>query len=314
MTARPQQFDQTQPSVLVIDDSPDVHRLLRARLRHEEIDLIGADNGRSGLERARTARPAMILLDLDMPDMDGFEVLRHLKNDQATLDIPVIVLSGLQSAQDKVMAFDLGAVDYITKPFNLTELRVRVRSALKMYRLVQMLAQCAQIDGLTGLWNRAYFDKRWSDEVAAAQRHERALSLAMIDADHFKSVNDTFGHPAGDAVLQGIAKTLQRECRQEDVACRYGGEEFALIMPDTGPGDALRVCERIRMCLAEIVWPRHPERPVTVSVGLAGGSPKGDVDAAKWLEAADRNLYTAKKAGRNRTLATEVGTGLRMAG
>src|SRR5215831_3002749 len=192
MKGKPQQFDETKPTVLVIDDSADVHRLLRARLRHEEIELISAEGGRGGIETAKTARPAMILLDLDMPDMDGFEVLRHLKNDPVTLDTPVIVLSGLQSAQDKVMAFDLGAVDYITKPFNLTELRVRVRSALKMHRLVQMLAQCAQLDGLTGLWNRAYFDKRWSDEVAGSLRHKRPLSLAMIDVDHFKSVNDTF--------------------------------------------------------------------------------------------------------------------------
>src|SRR6185369_15871448 len=195
MTSKPQQFAETQPTVLVIDDSPDVHRLLRARLRHEDLELVASDGGKRGLEMARASKPAMILLDLDMPDMDGFEVLRYLKNDPATLDIPVIVLSGLQGAQDKVMAFDLGAVDYITKPFNLTELRVRVRSALRMHRLVQMLAQCAQLDGLTGLWNRAYFDKRWSDEVGASLRHRRPLSLAMIDADHFKTVNDAFGHP-----------------------------------------------------------------------------------------------------------------------
>jgi diguanylate cyclase (GGDEF)-like protein len=314
MTTRPQQFDQSQPMVLVIDDSQDVHRLLRARLRHEEIELVGADNGREGLEKARTTRPAMILLDLDMPDMDGFEVLRHLKNDQTTLDIPVIVLSGLQSAQDKVTAFDLGAVDYITKPFNLTELRVRVRSALKMYRLVQMLAQCAQLDGLTGLWNRAYFDKRWSDEVAASLRHKRPLSLAMIDVDHFKSVNDTFGHPAGDAVLQGIAKALQRECRQEDIACRYGGEEFALIMPDTAPAAALVVCERMRGCLTEVVWPRHPERPVTVSMGLAGSACGIDVEPARWIELADRNLYGAKKTGRNRVVSSDIDPRMRVAG
>ena len=105
---------------------------------------------------------------------------------------------------------------------------------------MQMLAQCAQIDGLTGLWNRSYFDKRWSDEVSANHRHGRPLSLAMVDVDHFKQVNDTYGHPAGDAVLQGMSKMLQRECRQEDVPCRYGGEEFALVMPETAPVAALK--------------------------------------------------------------------------
>jgi diguanylate cyclase (GGDEF)-like protein len=313
MNNQPRQFNEAKPVVLVIDDSPDVHRLLRARLRQEDIELVSADGGRRGLEDARQIRPAMILLDLDMPDMDGFEVLRHLKNDPATLDVPVIVLSGLQSAQDKVMAFDLGAIDYITKPFNLTELRVRVRSALKMYRLVQMLAQCAQLDGLTGLWNRAYFDKRWSDEVAASQRHGRPLSLAMLDVDHFKSVNDTYGHPAGDSVLQGLARVLQRECRQEDIACRYGGEEFALIMPDTAPIAAALVCERIREALAQTTWPRHPERSVTLSIGLTGSARSIDVAAGPWVETADRNLYAAKKAGRNRVVCSDIDPRLRLA-
>jgi diguanylate cyclase (GGDEF)-like protein len=313
MTTQPQQFDEPQPKVLVIDDSREVHRLLKARLRHEDLELIGAPSGRNGLELARSSRPAMILLDLDMPDMDGFEVMRRLKDDPATLNIPVIVLSGMQSAQDKVMAFDLGAVDYITKPFNLTELRVRVRSALRMHRLLRMLSQRAQIDGLTGLWNRAYFDRRWADELAGCVRHGRPLSLALMDVDHFKSVNDTYGHPAGDTVLQGLAKILQRECRQEDVACRYGGEEFALIMPDTPPADAANLCERIRHALGETCWPSHPERRVTVSIGLAGAAIVPDLPASRWIESADQNLYAAKKAGRDRVSAADLGAPPRLA-
>ncbi|MEX2219263.1 MAG: diguanylate cyclase [Phycisphaerales bacterium] len=313
MTITAPQFDESQPTVLVIDDSPDVHRLLKARLRHEELDLRAATSGRAGIEAARDQRPAIVLLDLDMPDMDGFEVLRNLKNDPTTVHIPVIVLSGLQSAQDKVTAFDLGAVDYITKPFNLTELRVRVRSALRMHRLVQMLAQRAQIDGLTGLWNRAHFDRRLADEVAGCQRHDRALSLAMIDVDDFKSINDTYGHPAGDAVLQGMARVIQKECRQEDVACRYGGEEFALIMPDTTPAQGMVVCERVRSSLASVVWPRHPERSVTVSIGLAGAVRIRTAQPFDWVEAADKALYTAKKTGRNRSVMTDIDGGSRLA-
>lgn len=309
-------FEESQPAVLVIDDSPDVHRLLKARLRHEELELRAATSGKAGLAAAREGNPAIILLDLDMPDMDGFEVLRHLKNEPDTVHIPVIVLSGLQSAQDKVTAFDLGAVDYITKPFNLTELRVRVRSALRLHRLLQMLSQRAHIDGLTGLWNRAHFDTRWIDEVSGCQRHGRPLSLAMLDVDHFKSVNDTYGHPAGDAVLQGMAKVIQRECRQEDIACRYGGEEFAMIMPDTAPPDALVVCDRMRAALADIAWPRHPERSITVSFGLAGSRGGGRLSASEWLEATDRCLYTAKTGGRNRIIMADLdgGATLRKAG
>jgi len=299
MTNIPPQLESTQPRVLVIDDSADVHRLLKARLRHEDLELLAASSGKEGIDAAKASGPAMILLDLDMPDMDGFEVMRRLKDDQATLSIPVIVLSGMQSAQDKVMAFDLGAVDYITKPFNLTELRVRVRTALRLHRLLWILSQRAQIDGLTGLWNRAFFDRRWSDELAGCIRHGRPLSLALMDVDHFKSINDTYGHPAGDSVLQRMAGLLQRESRQEDIVCRYGGEEFALIMPDTTPEAASGVCERMRQLLAEIAWPRHPERPVTISMGLIGAAKAPDIPGARWIELADQNLYAAKRAGRN---------------
>ncbi|MFM9996360.1 MAG: diguanylate cyclase [Phycisphaerales bacterium] len=313
MHTTPTQADDSKPMVLVIDDSPDVHRLLRARLRHEDLHLEAAMGGAEGLEKVQHVTPAIVLLDLDMPDMDGFEVLRRLKDSPKTMDTPVIVLSGLQSAHDKVTAFDLGAVDYITKPFNLTELRVRVRSALRLHQLVQMLAQRAQIDGLTALWNRAYFDRRWSDEVASSSRHNRALSLAIIDLDHFKSVNDTYGHPAGDAVLQGLARVLQRECRQEDVACRYGGEEFALILPDTAPEDGQTVCARVLTALSSMTWPRHPERVITASIGLAGAPGNPGIAAPAWLEAADKNLYAAKQGGRNRVVATTVGAPARLA-
>jgi diguanylate cyclase (GGDEF)-like protein len=197
-------------------------------------------------------------------------------------------------------------VDYITKPFDLTELRVRVRSALRIQQLVQMLAQRAQIDGLTGLWNRAYFDRRWAEEVARAERHTRPLTVALVDLDHFKSVNDTFGHPAGDMVIQGLARILQRESRASDIACRYGGEEFVLIMPDTAPADGHHVCERVRRCLEDMNWPRHPERRITASFGLAGTDGRGDVSAESWLEAADRTLYASKKSGRNRVTIADL--------
>jgi two-component system, cell cycle response regulator len=294
------------PMVLIIDDSPEVHRLLRARLRHEEIELASAQSGGEGLRIAAERGPALILLDLDMPDMDGFEVLRRLKNDSPNMETPVIVLSSLHSAQDKVSAFDLGAVDYITKPFNLTELRVRVRSALRLQRLVQMLAQRAQIDGLTGLWNRMHFDRRWADEVAESARHQQALSLAMLDVDHFKSINDGYGHPAGDALLQGLARLFERESRREDVICRYGGEEFALIMPQTTAEEAAQLCDRIRTAVRTMSWPRHPDRRVTISVGVAGCRRGREISPTEWLEIADQTLYSAKRAGRDTLMVTHM--------
>jgi diguanylate cyclase (GGDEF)-like protein len=306
MAGEAPQTGKAHPDVLVVDDSPDVHRLLRARLRAEELNLHSALSGREGLELARSLLPALVLLDLEMPGMDGFEVIRRLKDDSSTHETPIIVLSGLQSPQDKVTAFDLGAVDYITKPFDLMELRVRVRSALRIHSLLEMLAQRANIDGLTGLWNRAHFDSRWVEEVAEAARYGRALSLVMIDIDHFKSLNDNYGHPAGDVVLEGFAQIMQSGHRQSDIPCRYGGEEFAIIMPGTRPADALALCERIRESLAHICWPRHPERSCTASFGIAGADGTVSTTATQWLEAADRALYQSKQNGRNRATLIDL--------
>lgn len=302
-----------RPLVLVIDDSIDVHRLLTARLRSEAIELRCFESGLAGLEAARAHVPSTILLDLNMEGMDGFEVLRALKDSPRTSGIPVIVLSGLSNAHDKVTAFDLGAHDYVTKPFEFVELRVRVRAALRLDNLLRILATRAQVDGLSGLWNRAYFDARWKEETATAARHARPLSLAVLDLDHFKSINDTFGHPAGDAVIEGFARLITASARSSDIACRYGGEEFCLIMPETAPEDAATLCERIRERLGQRAWPRHPERRVTASVGIAGASGASAVDAAGWIERADQALYTAKREGRDRVVVTDVSGGPKLA-
>lgn len=304
------QLEDARPTVLVIDDSADVHRLLKARLKQEEVELVSVTDPREGLSIAASQTPALVLLDLDMPGMDGFEVLRQLKDTPGTHHIPVIVVSGMTSMQDKVTAFELGAVDFVCKPFEFTELRVRLRSALRVHRLLQMLSTRAQLDGLTGLWNRAYFDQRLSEEVSRCARSGRPMAVAIADCDHFKSINDTFGHPAGDAVLQGLAKILRRECRNSDSVCRYGGEEFVILMPDTKPADAAAVCERIREAIEAAVWPRHPERKVTASFGVAGTSQATPNNPTAFVDAADKNLYISKKAGRNRVTMTELSPSL----
>ncbi len=301
--------EERRHSILVVDDSEDVHRLLQARLRQENIDLYSALEGSKALEIAASESPSLILLDLDMPDMDGFEVLRHLKETAATRDIPVIVLSGLHSPADKVVAFDLGAVDYVTKPFDLMELRVRLRSAIRMSDLIEMLGKLAHIDGLTGLWNRAHFDERWAANIAENHRSDRPLCIALFDLDHFKSLNDTYGHPAGDAALQGFAKLIKREIRASDIPCRYGGEEFAIVMPGTTPQDGAIVCERIRQELAAMNWSAHPERKVTVSIGIAGADGAVEISAEQWLADTDKALYRAKKGGRDRVVTTNLSSG-----
>lgn len=294
--------------MLLIDDSIDVHRLLRARLKHEHLVLHCAASAAEAQAIMQAVTPAAILLDLDMPGEDGFAILRRLKDGEATHNIPVIMLSGVSGSDHKVTAFDLGAADFVTKPFDMAELRARLRAALRLHHLLRLLADRADLDGLTGLGNRSHFDKRWAEKVAEAHRYHQPLSLAMLDVDDFKRVNDTFGHPAGDEVLQGLAALLQEHCRRPDVACRFGGEEFTLIMPGTGPDEARVVVERLRELIARRVWPRHPDCPITVSVGIAGSNGITSLSPEQWLEAADRNLYAAKRGGRNRLVASCVDT------
>lgn len=300
---------QYEATVLIVDDCAAVHRLLKARLRAETYKLDSVMNGPDALLRAGMFQPDLILLDLNMPGMDGFEILRHLKDCAETHDIPVVVVSGQNSSEDKVRAFDLGAVDFVSKPFDMTELRARVRVALRMQSLIRMLALKAQIDGLTGLCNRALFDKRWAEEHERASRSGQPLSLAMIDLDEFKTINDHHGHPAGDAVLVGVASMVQNTIRVADIACRFGGEEFAVILPDTTPKHATLLCERIRERCQEMVWNAHPERRVTLSIGIAGTAHASVLGPGDWLHKADEQLYNAKRGGRNRVETLDLGSG-----
>src|ERR1043165_2806262 len=242
------QQQQRRPRLLAIGDSPMIHRLLKARLRSERLEIHSATTGAMGLDTANTLLPELILLDVDMPEMDGFEVLARLKSDPRTHDIPVIFLSGSCSTAAKVRALEMGAVDFVTKPFDVGELKARVRSALRIRLLIQMLAQRAQIDGLTGLWNRSYFDQRLEEEIGIAQRHNTRLSLVLCDLDEFKRINDTYGHPFGDQVLEEFAALMLRG-RAGDAACRYGGEEFAIILPRADVHEAAAVADRYRMSL-----------------------------------------------------------------
>jgi diguanylate cyclase (GGDEF)-like protein len=287
-----------RPKVLVIEDSEFIHRLLRVRLKQEPLEILSAYNGTEGLEMAHSVRPDVIMLDIELPVLDGFEVLTVLKSDPELHDTPVIFISGKQDTATKVRCFDLGAVDFVAKPFNLAELKARLRSAIRINSLIQMLAQRAKVDALTGLWNRAYFDERLGIEVNLASRHGRTLSLLMCDIDHFKRLNDKFGHPFGDLVLEVVGTVLEHG-RAGDIACRYGGEEFAVILPDTIQEDAVIVAERLRRRLDGQRWDGRPEVHLTMSVGVATLDP-ATPSAQTMLHNADSALYAAKSAGRDR--------------
>ena len=279
------------------------------KLKDEGLEFLAAFSGAEGIELAERQQPSIILLDVMMAEMDGFEVLRQLKASTITMGIPVIMLSGQAKSSDKVQAFELGAMDFVPKPFDVHELRARIASAIRITQLMRLLETSAKIDGLTGLWNRAYFNERLDSEISSSLRKSAPLSLVMCDLDHFKKLNDTFGHPAGDAVLQGFAQILKAELRTYDVACRYGGEEFALVLPGASVPEAAAACERIRTALATKHWRRYPKLSVTGSFGVTGAGITGSKDSSGWIEAADQALYSAKSGGRNQVRIYDERTG-----
>lgn len=298
--------EHTLPKLLAIDDSELIHRLLRVRLHGERVELHMASNPKDGLRMAKQLKPEVILLDIDMDELDGFEVLQRLKADPETQDISVIFISASNDTTDRVKGLDLGAVDFITKPFEVVELKARVRSALRVQALMKMLQQKAKIDGLTGLWNRNYFDGRLQGEVAEAIRHRRPLALVMCDIDRFKDINDHNGHPFGDTVIERVAHILSSG-RTSDIACRYGGEEFGVILPTTTAEEARDVADRYRTSMSQARWSEHPGFSMTASFGVCDLERLPGVPSAEALvQAADAALYAAKQAGRNRVEVTPL--------
>ena len=294
----------TFPKVLAIDDSELIHRLLAVRLQHEEIQLFGATSADMGIKMVRKLRPDVVLLDLvlDANDqgMDGFDVLQVIKGDPDLQDVSVIVIAAFATVEDRVRALDMGASDFVNKPFEIVELKARVRSALRVQHLVRMLAQKAQVDGGTALWNRTYFDRRLTQELGEAIRHNRSLSLVMCDVDGFKKLNDEHGHPFGDKVLERLARILQTG-RGSDIACRYGGEEFGIILPNTVGSEAIEVADRYRRAIEQEVWPSVPGMVITASFGVADVFILPGIPTIEdFISAADAALYRAKVNGRNR--------------
>jgi len=304
------------PDVLLIDDSDFIDSLLVKKFEHEPIKLHGAMNAEEGIALAETIKPALILLDLTMPGMDGFQALRQIKNSPALADSQVIVISASDDTEDKVAGLELGACDYVTKPFNMPELRARMRSALRLHEMLTLLAERAQVDGLTGIGNRSCFDERIIEELSHRDRTGADLTVALCDIDLFKKVNDTYGHAAGDEVIRGIARLFKQLLRKRDIACRYGGEEFAILLRDTSAARAIPVLDRIRKQLERSRWAAHPEHHVTCSFGICD-HPAGDpLKPESWLKTADDALYAAKHAGRNRIYVgndTEMLSALKLA-
>jgi len=293
--------------ILIIDDSADALAVAKARLAHEGHEILCAGGGREGLEAVGRENPDLVLLDVDMPEMTGFEVCRRLKEDAATCSIPVIFLSGSGGTEDKVKGLDLGAVDFVAKPFDAYELRARVRAALRTKHLQDLLRDYALIDALTELPNRRALDERLQQEWARLLRHGGHLALIMADLDRFKKINDQFGHPAGDEALRQVAHLLAGGCRESDTPARYGGEEFVVVAPETTVDAAATFADRLRMSICSRPLQVHGKAlDITASFGVAGH--EGLQGPDDMVQAADDALYRAKSAGRNCVRTAEAPT------
>jgi diguanylate cyclase (GGDEF)-like protein len=303
--------------ILVVDDHPDNVEIIDARLSSRGFTVETASNGEEALERVKANPPHLILLDVMMPLMDGYEVSRRIKADPTLPYIPIILVTARDSTQDKVEGLDAGADDYLTKPVNFPELEARVRSMLRIKRLQdeldeknreleganKRLRKLSITDGLTGLFNHRHVHELLHEEFERSKRTGEPLAVVMLDLDHFKRVNDTYGHPTGDVILYETAQILRDTAREIDMAGRYGGEEFVMILPGTAEAEASHFAERLRERVAEHVYrDGSKEVRMTVSAGVAS-FPELDADGpATLLRYADDALYAAKEGGRNQVV------------
>ncbi len=306
--------------MLVVDDDRAVITLVEDGLRAGGYLFDEAFDGPGALAQVRDKKPDLLLLDLELPGLSGAEVCRIVKANQgdAAFGFLPIILMTARSRIGKVEALELGADDYLTKPFDLQELSARVKSMLRLKALQDELTQkcrdldrmnqdlerkshelelLSRIDPLTGLFNRRYFEERMKVEFARCQRYQSTLCCLMIDIDHFKRVNDTRGHAAGDAALKELAHCLRATLREVDLLARFGGEEFVALLPATRQAEGLAAAERVRRAVASTPI------GITVSIGVSSFPGPETTDPEALLRAADRALYRAKGAGRNRVEA-----------
>lgn len=294
-------------TVLIIDDDEAIHRVVALQLGADGLEVLGATEPFEGIRIATTDRPDLIILDMNLPSMDGLKVCRHLREREETRDVPILFFTVADNAGHVARALEIGANDYMRKPVEPLELRARVRASLRTKRMVDLLRVQARIDALTGLMNRAALDDAIFSALAAWDRASAPMSLMMIDVDHFKHVNDSRGHGIGDDVLRRLGEVIGRTCRPYDSAARFGGDEFAVIFGQTGSEHAPCAARRLLQAIvdAEIMPPGGDAR-VTVSAGLVSID---DLPArpqpADVVKAADDALYEAKAQGRDRLVIHE---------
>jgi diguanylate cyclase (GGDEF)-like protein len=314
---------ETQQKILIVDDTPANIQVLNAVL-HNDYIIFFATNGPDALCIARREVPDLILLDIMMPEMDGYEVCARIKSDPRTEQIPVIFITAMNDEAAETKGLECGAIDYITKPISPPVVKVRVKNhlQLKHHRDIliklsreldnknQELNLLAREDALTGLANRRYFDEVLDREIKRAARSRQLLSLILCDVDFFKNYNDHYGHVAGDICLRAIGQFLSGTLKRAgDLPARYGGEEFAVIIPDTSPGNAWKLAEKFRLGIVAQAIPHAFSAAgdvVTLSFGIVEAQPTKERGAEWFISMADKALYQAKEKGRNRVEGSNV--------
>ncbi|MEC5385067.1 diguanylate cyclase [Uliginosibacterium sp. H3] len=290
-----------KPTLLIVDDHAGSIQTLYEIFK-DEYEVCFATSGAQALERCKERQPQLILLDVMMPDMDGFEVCHRLKSEPLTEAIPIIFVTGTDDPYQEARGLDAGAADFITKPFHARVVMARVRTQLTLKRQTDLLRSLVLMDGLTGVANRRHFDATLENEWRRCARTGSPLALILLDVDFFKDYNDFYGHPAGDVCLQRVAHQLSAILeRPGDMAARYGGEEFVCLLPDTPMEGALAVATEMESAVRALAIPHARSQVtnlVTVSVGVAVTVPKAAEDPGELVFCADLQMYKAKNAGR----------------
>jgi diguanylate cyclase (GGDEF)-like protein len=317
----------TKGDILLVDDRLENLNLLADMLTENGYEVRRVLSGKQALKVVQYEPPELILLDIMMPEMDGYQVCQELKNNVNTSNIPVIFISAKSNIFDKVKAFQIGGVDYITKPFFLPEVLCRVNTHINIYRHKQILAKeiaekekiqkklekvnqqlkkLANLDGLTKIANRRFFDEYLAKEWLRLKREQKPLSLIMVDVDFFKLYNDNYGHLAGDDCLKKIAHTLNSIVkRPADLVARYGGEEFVIVLPNTITEGAQQVAKEIQATMLQLAIPHEYSLigdSISLSLGVSTSIPNNGLSVSELINRADQALYQAKQQGRNRIM------------
>lgn len=287
--------------ILAVDDAPNILKAIQYILTKAGYPVITSRDGDEAYILIKKERPALVISDIMMPGLDGYELCSRLRSEESTSLIPFLFLTAKDTVDDRIKGIQTGADGYLTKPFNRDELLAQVETVLTRHRIY---IEHTMKDALTALPNRAYLFKALDSELARARRYRRDLSIVMLDIDHFKSVNDTYGHLFGDRVLIKLAGTLREEIRRQDILGRYGGEEFMIILPETAGGAAAALMDRCRWKVAEIPY-KEDSLSSAVSITISAGIAEFTLDDHSIEDVvvrADRALYKAKKNGRDQVV------------